>query len=66
MWGFTIGTLGQYVYSSAASTDFQLDTSEQTNLIIGVLKYAGVIINDPTIIQTAAAEAQQVSMNEKS
>ena len=66
VWGFTIGTLGQYVYSSAASTDFQLDTSEQTNVITGILKYAGVIINDPTIIQTAAAEAQQVSMNEKS
>jgi hypothetical protein len=66
VWGFTIGTLGQYVYSSAASTDFELDVSEQTNITIGILKYAGVIINDPTVIQTAAAEAQKVEVNEKS
>ena len=66
MWGFTIGTLGQYVYSAAASTDFQLDVSEQSNLIIRILKYAGVVVNDPTIIQTATAEAQKVEVNEKS
>ena len=66
VWGFTIGTLGQYVYSSAASTDFQLDVSEQSNLIIKVLKYAGVVINDPTIIQAATTEAQKVEVNEKS
>tara|TARA_R100001244_G_scaffold60405_1_gene50874 strand:+ start:212 stop:982 length:771 start_codon:yes stop_codon:yes gene_type:complete len=65
-WQFNVGTLGQYVYNATNSTDFELDVSEQTNLIIGILKYAGVIINDPTIIQTAAAEAQQVSVNEKS
>jgi hypothetical protein len=66
VWGFTVGTLGQYVYSAAASTDFQLDVSEQSNLIIRILKYAGVIVNDPTIIQTATAEAQKVEVNEKS
>ena len=48
------------------STDFELDISEQTNLIIGILKYAGVIINDPTIIQTATQEAMKVEQNEKS
>jgi hypothetical protein len=66
VWGFTIGTLGQYVYNSTTSTNFELDVSEQTNLIIGVLKYAGVVINDPTIIQSASAEAQKVEANEKS
>ncbi len=66
VWGFTIGTLGQYVYSSSTSTNFELDVSEQTNLIIGILKYAGVVINDPTIIQSASAEAQKVEANEKS
>lgn len=65
-WGFTVGTLGQYTYSSATSTDFQLDTSEQANIITKILKYAGVIINDPTVIQTATAEAQKVEANEKS
>ena len=65
-WGFTVGSLGQYLYSSTTSVNFELDTSEQNNIIINILKYAGVIINDPTIIQAAAQEAQQASINEKS
>jgi hypothetical protein len=64
-WKFTIGSLGQYIYSSS-SIDFELDISEQINLIIGILKYCGIIIRDPEIIQTAEAEAQQTSINEKS
>jgi hypothetical protein len=63
--------LGQYVFNpvglgTSSSVDFQLDISEQTNLIINVLKYFGVIINDPTIVQVAAKEIQETSINEKS
>lgn len=68
-WGFNIGTQGQYLYDASASgpsVDFELDISEKNNLIINILKYAGVIINDPTIIQVASQEAQQASINEKS
>ena len=65
-WAFTLGSVGQYVYNAGASTNFELDISEQTNLIIGILKYCGLIINDPTIIQSAAAEAQEVEQNIKS
>jgi hypothetical protein len=68
-WGFNIGTQGQYLYDASASgpsVDFELDISEKNNLIINILKYAGVIINDPTIIQVASQEAQQTSINEKS
>ena len=64
-WAFTTGTLGQYLYDFNNSTQFQLDVSEQTNLIIGILKYAGVIIRDPEIIQTATQEAAKVEQNEK-
>ena len=64
-WKFTVGSLGQYVYSTT-SVNFELDISEQTNLIIGILKYCGLIINDPTIIQSAAAEAQETEQNIKS
>jgi len=64
-WKFTTGSLGQYVFSGA-SVNFELDISEQTNLIIGILKYCGLIINDPTIIQSAAAEAQETEQNIKS
>jgi len=66
VWAFSIGNVGQYVYNPGGSTDFELDVSEQTNVITQVLKYCGIIINDPTIIQTAEQEAQQVSINEKS
>ena len=64
-WKFTVGSLGQYIYANT-SVNFELDISEQTNLIIGILKYCGLIINDPTIIQSAAAEAQEVEQNIKS
>ena len=64
-WDFTVGTLGQYLYANT-SIDFELDVSEQSSLIINILKYCGIIINDPTIIQAASQEAQQASINEKS
>jgi len=66
IWAFTGGSYGQYIYNRAGSTNFSLDISEQTNLVIGILKYFGVVINDPTIIQVAEQEAQQTSINEKS
>jgi hypothetical protein len=70
-WGFTIGALGQYLFSpsgtSGSSTvNFELDISEKNNIIINLLKYCGIIINDPTIIQAAEQEAQKVEINEKS
>lgn len=65
-WQFITGGLGQYVYNASGSVNFQLDNSEMSNLIINILKYAGVIINDPTVIEVAASEAQGVEVNEKS
>lgn len=65
-WNFTVGSVGQYIYSANGSVDFQLDISEQTNLIINILKYFGIVINDPTIIQVAEQESQAVQINEKS
>lgn len=65
-WNFTIGTLGQYVYTPNGSTQFTLDISEQTNLVVNILKYFGIVINDPTIIQVAEQEAQSMEINEKS
>jgi hypothetical protein len=64
-WKFTTGGLGQYIYSNT-SIDFQLDGAEQTLLIVEILKYFGIVINDPTIIQAASQEAQQMEINEKS
>ena len=71
VWGFSIGALGQYVFTptttaGTTSVNFELDISEQTNLIINILKYFGVVINDPTIIDVAAQEAQATEVNLKS
>ena len=68
LWSFTVGNLGQYLFNNIAGAfvDFELDVSEQTNIITKILKYCGIIINDPTIIQMASQEAQQTSINEKS
>ena len=64
-WTFTIGSLGQYVYNTTTSIDFQLDVSEQNNLIIDILKYAGIIIKDPQIVQAATQASQQEEINLK-
>jgi len=76
VWGFTVGGLGQYVYDfsnfdptvfpNTGSRDFELDTTEQTNIIMRVLKYSGVIINDPSIVQAAAQDVAKKEINEKS
>ena len=71
-WDFTIGVVGQYVFNppnsgtGSATVNFELDISEQTNLIIKILKYFGVVINDPTIIEVAAQEEQATEVNLKS
>jgi len=64
-WGFVQGTLGQFLYNAATSVNFELNISVQTNVITRILAYAGVIINDPTIIQVAQAEIQQEEQNSK-
>ena len=65
-WNFSPGSSGQYIYRSFNSVDFELDSSEQTNIIMRVLKYCGVIINNPSVVQTAAQDIQQTTINEKS
>ena len=64
-WGYTEGALGQYVYAPGTSTPFDLHPSEQTEIIMRILAYAGIIINDPTIVQAAASEVANQVNNEK-
>ena len=77
-WGFTPGDLGQYVYNSnpfiinpttgviTGSNQFELHESEQVSVILRVLRYAGLIIEDATVIQVASQELQQNELNSKS
>jgi uncharacterized membrane protein len=64
-WGYVAGTLGQFLYNAGTSVDFELSVTEQTNVVTRILAYAGVIINDPTIIQVAAQEIAQEEQNSK-
>jgi hypothetical protein len=69
VWGFTVDSnLQIFVYNPAGSvsTNFGLHISEQTEVILRILAYAGIIIRDPQIVQAASAQVQQQNINEKS
>ena len=68
IWDFTSSASNNYayVYDSANSINFELHESEQTEIILKVLLYAGVVVKDPTIIQVAAQQVQQEQINQKS
>ena len=74
VWGFTPGSVGQYVWNNTpyslsnptGSTDFEIHESEQTEVILKILLYSGIIIRDPEVVQTAAALVQADEANKKS
>jgi len=66
VWAYTYGTLNQYEYAIGSSQDFELLPEEQTNVILRILQYSGIIIRDPQIVQAAASEIQQNEINKKS
>ena len=72
-WGFNLGAVGQYIYTTSStpasgtpSQNFELNASEQVEVITRILFYSGIIIRDPQIIQVAAQEIQQNEINQKS
>jgi hypothetical protein len=70
-WNYTVGSVGQFVFNTTTqnnnpSVDFDLHSSEQVELILRILSYAGIIIRDPNIVQAAASQVQQANINEKS
>jgi hypothetical protein len=67
VWGFNVdATLGSYIYDSASSVQFQLDETEQVEVILRILAYAGVVIRDPQIVQAAQQAVQAEEVNSKS
>ena len=66
VWGYTLGSVGQFIYNDGGSTPFELHDSEQTEVILRILAYAGIIIRDPNIVQAASAQVQRDNINEKS
>ena len=66
VWAFTsANNLGVYVYAKDDSTDFELHSSEQTEVILRILAYAGIVLNNPQIVQAASAALQNQNINEK-
>ena len=66
VWNFTATTPNfSYVWDPTTSVDFELNITEQSNVILQILLYAGVVIKDPMIIQAASAEIQQEKQNER-
>jgi hypothetical protein len=64
-WNFSIPQ-GQayYRYDPAGSIDFELNKSEQSNVINRILLYAGVVVKDPSIIQVAQQQVQADTIKE--
>ena len=61
----TISESSLYSGTAYGSTNFEIDNTDQTELILNILKYCGIVIRDPSIIQTAAQMAMAEDNNEK-
>ena len=71
VWGFQqLGggswTSGPYIYFEDNSVQFEINDNEQSNVILKILSYSGVIIRDPQIVQAASQEVQKNEINGKS
>ena len=66
VWNFTVGGANQYLYSPSTSFNFELNPVEQTELILKILLYAGVVVKSPEIVQVAAQQVAQENVNQKS
>lgn len=63
-WGFNVDPdLGNYVYNSYASTNFDIHESDEPLLVSKILTYAGVTSNDPEAASLGAQKEQQVTAN---
>ena len=65
IWNFTTGLNNQYVFNASTSFNFELHPAEQTELILKILLYAGVVIRSPEIVQVAAQQVAQENINQQ-
>jgi hypothetical protein len=61
----TLRVQDMYANTNQGSTDFTLHESLETNLILSILGYAGLIIKDPSIVQGVTQLASADAMNKK-
>ena len=65
IWNFTTGLNNQYIFNSSTSFNFELHSAEQTELILKILLYAGVVVKSPEIVQVAAQQVAQENVNQQ-
>lgn len=57
---------GEALYDSTYAVDFELDPSEETELVIKILELSGILIKDLSIYQVFNSEEQEQIQQEKS
>ena len=63
-WGYILapyvgsGGVNEPLYNPGTSIDFELHSSEASNLVLKIVQLAGIMIEDPTIYQAGVAEEQ--------
>ena len=63
-WGFDIEpNLGNYIYNSLNSTNFEIHQSDQPLLVDKILGYAGVMTKDQLVLSLASAKEQQINVD---
>ena len=63
-WGYTMIN-DEALYNPAASINFQLHPSEETELVLKILTLAGIVMKEPQLYQIAAAEDAKNIQQEK-
>jgi|TARA_R110000765_G_scaffold342533_1_gene432695 hypothetical protein len=64
VWGYET-VAGNALYNSGVSTNPLLHESEETTLVMKILALAGIVLQDPTMYQLAAAEDNKKTQQEK-
>ena len=65
VWNFATGLNNQYIFNPSTSFNFELHSAEQTELILKILLYAGVVVKSPEIVQVAAQQVAQENINQQ-
>ena len=65
VWGFTVGNLDQYIYNAGSSTNFEISDLDQAEVVLRILAYAGLVVRDPEITQSAAGAAAMIDQSQQ-
>ena len=64
-WAYLEAPTGEPIYDSGNSVDFELHPSEQSELVIKILGYAGVVIREPDVTGIASQKDIAIQNNEQ-